>query len=154
VSAHVSCAMVGLKDCTPPIQNTHTQHTHTTPAGLPASAATHMPAAATARAGDPGDPRGARATCPWDLRTGDGNPTLDSHLRGVDSHLPDLTRRPRTPNSDGAQVGTGQCLSGQCGPGGRGHANDSHGSGRIRSRICSTGRRLWKRWLNYSCQPP
>lgn len=126
------------------LYSAHTKHTHSTHTHharrLPASAATtDMPAAATARAGDPGDPRGARATCPWDLRTGDGNPTLDSHLRGVDSHLPDLTRRPRTPNSDGAQVGTGQCLSGQCGPGGRGHAKDSHGSGRIRSRTAAPG---------------
>ena len=122
--------MVGLKDCTPPIQNTHTQHTHTHHAR--ASRDPRPPA--TRRAGV-----GPRATCPWDLRSGDGNPTLDSHLRGVDSHLPDLTRRPRTPNSDGAQVGTGQCLSGQCGPGGRGHAKDSHGSGRIRSRTAAPG---------------
>lgn len=110
-------------------KHTHSTHTHTPRPREPATPARRRPAARV----------GPRATCPWDLRSGDGNPTLDSHLRGVDSHLPDLTRRPRTPNSDGAQVGTGQCLSGQCGPGGRGHAKDSHGSGRIRSRTAAPG---------------
>ena len=125
------------------LYSAHTKHTHSTQTHHARAAGKRRdPCRAGGRdprAGEPGDPRGARATCPWDLRTGDGNPTLDSHLRGVDSHLPDLTRRPRTPNSDGAQVGTGQCLSGQCGPGGRGHAKDSHGSGRIRSRTAAPG---------------
>ena len=122
------------------LYSAHTKHTHSTHTHHARAAgkrrATHAGGGRdpTREPATPATRGGARPTCPWDLRTGDGNPSLDSHLRGVDSHLPDLTRRPRTPNSDGAQVGTGQCLSGQCGPGGRGHAKDSHGSGRIRSR--------------------
>ena len=98
VSAHVSCTLVGLKDCIPPIQHAHnTAHFSTrAPGAAQPAAARQSPRRAcrikTRTRETPRRARGAapRGACPWDLRTGDRNCEPN---RGLISHTTPMTRR-------------------------------------------------------------